>query len=167
VLTAREPFYRVGADFSFNYRAFNLFGQFLYGHDQNLLPLIPTGGMLPTGFVPGSAAHFSGGFLEADYLVYPWMMAIMRWDRVNSTADLLNGVGADQNNPPPTSYFSPYSSVRNRYTPGIQFLIHANIKTSFEYQIRPKQIVYSPGTNIPLTASFRTNSAVAGLEFVY
>jgi hypothetical protein len=167
VLTAREPFYRVGADFSFNYRALNVFGQFLYGRDQNLLPLIPNGGTLPSGFIPGSAAHFSGGFLEADYLLYPWMMAIMRWDRVNSTADMLNGVGADLNNPPASPYFSPFSSVRNRFTPGVQFLIHANIKTSFEYQIRPQQIVYSPGTNTPLTNAFRTNSAVAGLEFVY
>jgi hypothetical protein len=167
VLTAREPFYRVGGDFNFNYRAFNCFGQFLYGRDQNLLPIMPAGTILPTGFQTGSAAHFSGGFLEADYLVYPWMMAIMRWDRVNSWADQFNGVGADQNNPPPTAYFSPNSSVRNRFTPGIQFLIHANIKTSFEYQIRPQQIVYAPGTNVALTGPFRTNSAVAGLEFVY
>ena len=167
VLTAREPFYRVGADFNFNYHALNLFGQFLYGRDQNLLPIMPSGATLPTGFATGSAAHFSGGFLEADYVVYPWMVAIMRWDRVNSTADMLSGVGADQNAPPANSYFSPFSSVRNRYTPGIQFLIHANIKTSFEYQIRPKQIVYAPGTNIPLTGAFRTNSAVVGLEFVY
>jgi hypothetical protein len=167
VLTAREPFYRVGGDFSFNYHAFTLFGQFLYGRDQNLLPLLPPGAPLPSSFTTGSPAHFSGGFLEADYLVYPWMMAIMRWDRVNSTADLLNGIGADQNNPPPTPYLSPFSSVRNRFTPGIQFLIHANIKTSFEYQVRPKQIVYAPGTNILLTNPFHTNTAVAGLEFVY
>jgi hypothetical protein len=167
VLTAREPFYRAGADFNFNYRTFNLFGQFLYGRDQNLLPLLPPGATLPVGFATGSAAHFSGGFLEADYLIYPWMMAIMRWDRVNSAADQLNGVGADANNPPGSPFLSPFSSVRNRFTPGIQFLIHANIKTSFEYQIRPQQIVYSPGTNVPLTNPFRTNSAVAGLEFVY
>ena len=167
LLTAREPFYRVGGDFSFNYHAFNLFGQFLYARDQNLLPLLPAGMPPPTGFIPGSAAHFSGGFLEADYLVYPWMMAILRWDRVNSTADMLNGIGADQNSPPPTPFLSPVSSVRNRITPGIQFLIHANIKTSFEYQIRPKQIVYAPGTTTTLTSPFRTNSAVAGLEFVY
>jgi hypothetical protein len=166
VLTAREPFYRVGGDFSFNYHALNVFGQFLYGRDQNLLPNIPQGLPLPTGTTVASPAHFSGGFLEADYVVYPWMMTIMRWDRVNSTADFLNGIGADQN----TStgpYLSPVSSVRNRITPGIQFLIHANIKTSFEYQIRPKQIVYLPGTNTVLTSPFRTNSAVAGLEFVY
>lgn len=165
-LVAREPFYRVGGDFNFNYHTFNLFGQFLYGRDQNLLPFIPTGVILPTNFTIGSPAHFSGGFLEADYLVYPWVMAIMRWDRVNSTADFLNSVGADQNSAPPT-FFSPVSTVRNRFTPGIQFLIHANIKTSFEYQIRPKQIVYAPGTNTTLTNPFRTNSAVAGLEFVY
>src|SRR5207302_360027 len=157
VLTSREPFYRVGGDFNFNYHTFNLFGQFLYGRDQNIFPLQP----------PGSPAHFSGGVLEADYLVYPWMMTIMRWDRVNSTADFLNNIGADQNNPPPTPFFSPVSTVRNRITPGIQFLIHANIKTSFEYQIRPRQVVYSPSTGTPITNPFRTNSAVAGLEFVY
>ena len=69
MLTAREPFYRVGGDFSFNYHTFNLFGQFIYGRDQNLLPVIPAGQPLPTGFGPGSPAHFSGGFLEADYIV--------------------------------------------------------------------------------------------------
>jgi hypothetical protein len=166
-LTAREPFYRVGGDFSFNYRTFNLFGQFLYGRDQNLLPFTPATATLPTGFTTGSAAHFSGGFLEADYLVFPWMMTIMRWDRVNSWADQFNGFGSTLNNPGSAPYFSAASSVRNRFTPGVQFLIHANIKTSFEYQIRPKQIVYEPGTNIALTNAFRTNSAVAGLEFVY
>src|SRR5438309_6634722 len=157
VLTSREPFYRVGGDFNFNYHTFNLFGQFLYGRDQNIFPLQP----------PGSPAHFSVAFLEADYLVYPWMMTIMRWDRVNSTADFLNNIGAHQNNPPPTPFFPPVSTVRNRITPGIQFLIHANIKTSFEYQIRPRQVVYSPSTGTPITNPFRTNSAVAGLEFVY
>lgn len=167
LLTAREPFYRVGGDFNFNYHTFNLFGQFLYGRDQNLLPLMPTGLPLPTGFIKGSPAHFSGGFLEADYLVYPWMMAIMRWDRVNSTADFLNGIGADQNSPPATPFLSPLSTVRNRFTPGIQFLIHANIKTSFEYQVRPRQVVYAVGSPTTLTSPFRTNSAVAGLEFVY
>jgi hypothetical protein len=95
------------------------------------------------------------------------MMAIMRWDRVNSRADFLNNIGADLNSPPPTAYFSPFSSVRNRFTPGIQFLIHANIKTSFEYQIRPRQVVYAVGSPMTLTSPFRTNSAVAGLEFVY
>jgi len=166
VLTAREPFYRAGADFSFNYHTFNLFGQYIYGHDQNLLPLVPTGFTLPSGFVGGSAAKFSGGFIEADYLALPWMMAIMRWDDVNSNADRINGIGAT----PDTdigSFVSPFRSNRQRFTPGIQFLIHANIKASFEYQIRPQQVVYSTTTFLPLTNPFRTNTAVAGLEWVY
>jgi hypothetical protein len=164
VITAREPFYRVGGDFSFNYRTLNFFGLYMAGHDQNLLPF-PAGA--PVGFVGSRAATFSGGWLEADYLALPWIMAIMRWDTVRSTADRINGIGADIANPPATSFFSPFSSSRNRFTPGIQFLIHANIKTSFEYQIRPQQIVYDTATGKALTNPFRTNSAVAGLEWVY
>jgi hypothetical protein len=166
VLTAREPFYRVGADFSFNYRTFNLFGQYLYGRDQNLLPLIPNGVQLPAGFVTGHPAKFGGGFLEADYLALPWLMTIMRWDSVNSTADRLNGIGADASDFA-APFLSPFHSTRNRFTPGIQFLVHANIKASFEYQIRPQQVVYDIATGLPLTNPFRTNSAVAGLEWVY
>jgi len=164
VITAREPFYRVGGDFNFNYHNLNVFGLYMAGHDQNLLPF-PAGA--PTGFVGARAATFGGGWLEADYVVYPWMMAIMRWDTVRSTADRINGIGSDINAPPPSSFFSPFSSVRNRFTPGIQFLIHANIKSSFEYQIRPQQIVFDPATGKALSNPFRTNSAVAGLEWVY
>jgi len=166
VITAREPFYRVGADFSFNYRTFNLFGQFLEGRDHNLIPLTPTGFTLPIGFIRSNPAKFSGGFIEADYLALPWMMTIMRWDVVNSSADRINGIGADAS-APVAPFLSPLHSTRHRFTPGIQFLIHANIKTSFEYQIRPQQVVYEPGTNLRLTTPFRTNTAVAGLEFVY
>jgi len=164
VVTAREPFYRVGGDFSFNYRNLNFFGLYMAGHDQNLLPF-PAGA--PTGFVGSRGATFGGGWLEADYLVLPWVMTIMRWDTVRSTADRVNGIGADINSPPPSPFFSPFSSVRNRFTPGIQFLIHANIKAAFEYQIRPQQIVFNPTTGLALTNPFRTNSAVAGLEWVY
>jgi hypothetical protein len=93
-------------------------------------------------------------------------MTIMRWDAVHSKADVINGIGAT----PDTdigSFVSPFHTTRNRFTPGVQFLIHTNIKASFEYQIRPQQIVYDPTTLKPLTSPFRTNSAVAGLEFVY
>lgn len=167
VITAREPFYRAGADFSFNYRTFNVFGQYLYGRDRNLIPFIPGTFTLPVGFIGIHPVKYSGGFLEADYLVLPWMMTILRWDNVNSHWDYLNGIGADASAPPPAPFLSPFHANRNRITPGIQFLIHANIKTSFEYQIRPQQIVYAPGTTTAITSPFRTNSAVAGLEFVY
>ena len=54
VLSAREPFYRVGGDFSFNYRAFNLIGQYLYGHDQDL----------PFNRVPPPDSVRAGGYLQ-------------------------------------------------------------------------------------------------------
>jgi len=151
VLTAREPFYRTGGDFSFNYRTFNLFGLYMYGHDRSQV-LNET----EDGLMAAPSAHFSGGFLEADYLALPWLMTIMRYDRVQSTADFLNGG---------PNYFQPASATRNRVTPGVQFLIHANIKASFEYQIRPKQSGTDTSEN-PVPPQ-RTNSAVAGLEWVY
>ncbi|MGH9524908.1 MAG: hypothetical protein ACRD3E_20475, partial [Terriglobales bacterium] len=140
LLTSRQPFYRVGGDFDFNYRAFNFFGQFLYGHDHNLLPIDATGALIPlpiatgappvpVGFVRSRPETFSGGFLQADYMPYPWMMLIMRYDAVNSWADFVNGQAGLAGN-----YFSPTHHTRNRFTPGVQFLIHANIKASFEYQ---------------------------------
>jgi hypothetical protein len=160
-IVAREPFYRWGGDFSFNYRTFNLYGLLMYGHDDNLLPNATF-----TGFTGGSAAKFNGGFLQADYLVLPWVMAIMRYDRVQSTADFLNQIGSQVGSPNPGNFFSPVGATRNRVTPGVQFLIHANIKASFEYQFRPQQVVYNPdGTRA--TSPFRTNTAVSALEFVY
>ena len=113
VLTAREPFYRLGGDISFNYRTFNLLGTYVYGHDKNLIPFIPATSESPTGFISGSPAHYSGGFLEADYMPLPWVMTIMRWDSVASGADRINGIGADAGNPQPaTSFFSPYHTAR-------------------------------------------------------
>jgi len=153
-LTGREPFYRVGGDFSFNYRTFNLFGLLMFGHDQDLL-LNPAA----TGFVPGVPGKFNGGFLEADYLMLPWVMGIMRYDRVQSSADFLNQAGSG-------NYFSPIGSTRNRVTPGVQFLIHANIKASFEYQVRPQQTVSYDATGKAVNP-FRTNTATGALEFVY
>jgi hypothetical protein len=177
VLTAREPFYRVGGDFSFNYRKLNIYGLFMRGHDNNLLPVDSGGGLvplpvdptatLPVAFVHGTPATFTGGFMQADYLVQPWIMAIMRWDAVNSGPDRINGLALTTDSP----FALPFRSTRNRITPGIQFLIHANIKASFEYQIRPQQyvtVITNPLTGLPLAINpFRTNTAVAALEWVF
>ncbi len=176
ILSGREPFYRAGADFSFNYRTFNLFGLWMYGRDQDLLPVDAGGaivlgvpGATAVGFIHGAPATFSGGFMEADYLALPWVMAIMRWDAVNSAADRLNSLALDTSLP--ASFFAPFHNTRNRFTPGVQFLIRANIKASFEYQIRPQQSV-TVGTNpvngLPIFVNpFRTNAATAALEWVY
>ncbi len=177
VLTAREPFYRTGGDFSFNYRSLNIYGLFMYGHDNNQLPIDITGTLVrlpitgtspaPVGFVHGSPATFSGGFVQADYLALPWIMAIMRWDAVNSTEDRINGLALNTATP----FALPFHTTRNRFTPGVQFLIHANIKASFEYQVRPQQfvtVVTNPITGLPMAVQpFRTNTGVAALEWVF
>jgi len=177
LLYAREPYYRAGGDFSFNYRTFNLFGVYMYGHDNNLLPVDANGALIPlpvgstsavpVGFVSSVPAKFNGGFVEADYLVLPWIMAIGRWDGVHSSADRINGLALSTG----SSYFGPLNSQRNRFTPGIQFLIHPNIKASFEYQFRPKQavtVVTDPATGVQQALNpFRVNTALVGLEFVY
>jgi hypothetical protein len=177
LITANEPFYRAGADFNFNYRKFNIYGLYMRGHDRNLLPIDNTGVViplppsgappLPVGFIHARDAEFDGGFIQADYMVFPWMLTLMRYDAVNSSADRINGLTLNTGTP----FFGPFSDTRNRFTPGVQFLIHANIKTSLEYQIRPKQQILN-GVN-PLTGTlqnvspFRTNTFTAGLEWVY
>jgi hypothetical protein len=176
-LAVEEPYYRAGGDFNFNYRKLNIYGVYMHGRDNNLLPVDQSGALiplplssdspLPIGFVKSVPATFSGGFAQADYMLFPWIMAIGRWDGVHSSADRINGLGLSTATP----FFGPLDSTRNRYTPGLQVLIHPNIKFSFEYQLRPRQSVLieaNPKTGA-LTAvnPFRVNTALFGLEFVY
>ena len=179
VVTALEPFYRVGGNMTFNYRCCLQFNAlWMYGHDNNLLPvdangmLVPlpvSGTTLPVGFNSGRSATFSGGFADVEWLAYPWMMVLMRYDGVNSTSDYINGLtaGGFQGSP----FNGAAHATRDRITPGVQFLIHANIKASFEYQFRPSQsvaFVTNPATGLPVAINpFHTNTAVAGFEFVY
>ena len=176
VLRVEEPYYRAGGDFNFNYRRFYIYGVYMYGRDQNLLPvdnqgmLIPlplaADSPLPVSFIKNVPARFNGGFVQADFMVHPWVMAIMRWDGVNSTADRINGLALATGTP----FFAPLHSTRQRFTPGIQFLIHPNIKFSFEYQIRPVQtaiVETDAAGNLVAVNPFRVNTALFGLEFVY
>jgi len=177
ILRVQEPYYRAGGDFSFNYRAFNLYGVYMYGRDQSLLPVDENGeliplplsseGPLPIGFVKSVPATFNGGFVQADYMVLPWIMAIARWDGVNSTADRINGLALSTSSP----FFGSLHSTRQRFTPGVQVLIHPNIKFAFEYQFRPKQtavVEADPVTGALVAVNpFRVNTALFGLEFVY
>jgi len=177
LLDVREPYYRAGGDFSFNYRNLNIYGLYMVAHDNNMLPVDASGQLivlpisstspLPVKFVSSVPAKFSGGFVQSDFLVLPWVMLIMRWDGVNSSADRINGFSLAGGTP----FFAPLRSTRNRFTPGAQFLIHPNIKASFEYQFRPQQYA-SAGTDTSGTLQtalnpFRVNTALFGLEFVY
>jgi hypothetical protein len=180
VITAREPFYRVGGNMTFNYRCCLQFNAlYMFGHDENLLPIDASGNLIPlqnlgtavpVGFIHSTPATFSGGFVDAEWLAYPWMYVMIRYDGVNSTSDRINGL---QTNPSfiGAPFNAPFASTRNRITPGVQFLIHPNIKASFEYQFRPSQsvvIATNPVTGLPVALNpFHTNTAVAGLEWVY
>jgi hypothetical protein len=175
-LTAYEPYYRAGADFNFNYRKVNVYGLYMFARDNNLLPVDASGNVillpaapdspLPVRFLSSVPAKFNGGFVQADYLALPWVMLIMRWDGVHSNADRINGFALAGGTP----FFAPLRATRNRFTPGAQFLIHPNIKASFEYQLRPQQSVdiTTSTTNVQLANNpFRVNTALFGLEFVY
>jgi len=179
VLTARQPFYRVGGNFTYNYRCCLQFnGLYMYGHDYNLLPVDSTGALVPlpvsgattpVGFVHGSPSTFSGGFVDAEWLAYPWMYVMIRYDGVNSQSDYANALvpGGFTGSP----FNGAYSATRNRITPAVQFLIHANIKAVAEYQFRPGQSVQfamNPITGLPMAVnSFHTNTLVLGIEFAY
>jgi hypothetical protein len=142
--TIHEPFYRVGGDLRFKFRSdFEIYGLLMYGRDQNLIP-DPTTGFL----LHGSPVTFTGGFVEAEYWLYPWLIGIMRYDAVNSPADFLNGA---------TSRFN----TRNRFSPGLQVLVRDNVKSFFEYQYRWEEPV---GVD---NLFFRPNSFLAGIDFVF
>jgi len=140
--TAHEPFYRVGGDIRFKYRHFELYGLGMYGRDQNLLP-----NLITLGFTKGPPVTFTGGFAQAQYWVYPWLIGIMRYDFVNSPTDFLNDVSR--------------RNTRNRFSPGVQLLVRANLKMVFEYQRRWEQPV--PGSS----AFFRHQGFVTGVDYVF
>jgi len=183
VVTAREPFYRVGGNMTFNYRCCLQFNAlYMYGHDYNLLPIDANGNLIalqnlneavPVGFIHSTPASFSGGFADVEWLAYPWMYVMFRYDAVNSTSDRINGLtrnddGSGFNGAP---FNGPFGSTRNRFTPAVQFLIHPNIKATLEYQFRPSQsvvIATNPLTGLPVALNpFHTNTLVLGLTFAY
>lgn len=137
----REPFYRVGGDLRFRYRNFELYGLGMYGRDQNHFWTDST-----PAFVSAPPVTFTGGFGQAEYRIYPWLMGIMRYDWVNSPTDQVNN-------------FSRFNT-RSRYSPGFQVLVRANLKVAFEYQRRWEQ---DNGT----AGFYRPNGFVSGIDYVF
>ena len=145
--TIEEPFYRVGGDLRFKYRHLELFGLGMFGHDDN--HVVNAGPVLAAA----PAVKFSGGFLGANYWFYPWLIGTFHYDAVNSHADFVNGTPASQ------------YRTRNRFSPGFQVLVRANIKVVGEYR-------YTFGTAYtdPLTGNtlfFRPNTFQAGIDYVF
>ena len=81
--TINEPFYRAGGDVRFKYRKMELFGVGLVGHDNN--HSVDTVAQTITN---APAVTYTGGFAGSNFWIYPWMIAYMRYDFVNSPTDL-------------------------------------------------------------------------------
>jgi hypothetical protein len=141
--TIHDPFYRIGGDFRFRYRQFELYGLGMFGHDANQLVTGENSNVL----MAGPPVNFSGGFAQGEYWFYPWLIGIMRYDIVNSPMDFQSGLSQN--------------FTRNRLSPGVQLLLRANIKALFEYQRRWE--VPIPGAS----QYFRPNGFVTGVDFVF
>jgi hypothetical protein len=137
-----EPFYRAGADFRFRYHNLELYGLGMRGRDRNHI-FDEELGILSIG----QPVTFTGGFVEAETWLFPWLIGVMRYDVVNSSADFVND--------------ELHSRTRNRFSPGLQMLIRSNIKAVFEYQRRWQQSAGTEG------AFFRPNGLVAGIDYVF
>ena len=141
--TIHEPFYRVGGAFNYKFRGnFALWGLYMHAHDENKV-LNATS----TGFDPARAVTYSGGFVEGEYWIYPWLIGLMRYDGVNSPTDRLNGL-------------SRYDT-RSIYTPGLQILVRPNIKLELEYSFNYEQPVPEADT------FYRPNQLLTGVDFVF
>jgi hypothetical protein len=138
-----EPYYRTGGYFRFKYQSkFELYGMGMYSHDDNFIVDTTTNVVSR-----GPAVNFSGGFVQAEYWAYPWLIPLMRYDLVNAPFDFYAGVSR--------------RFVRNRISPGVQMLIRPNIKFNFEYSRSWEEPV--PGE----TTFFRPNGFQTGIDFAF
>lgn len=106
-LMGDERYNRYGADFDVWYRDLNVFGAYMWGETQ-LHPLSED----------HARASFTSWFTEADYVIYPWLIGAVRYERV----DL------------PT----PMRDVE-RWIPHVTALIRANVKFTFDAELHPKE----------------------------
>lgn len=146
--TIEEPFYRVGGDLRFKYRKLELFGLGMFGHDDNH---VVSGD--PATIAVAPSVKFSGGFAGANYWFYPWLIGTFHYDAVNSHLDFVNGTPASQYH------------TRNRFSPGFQVLVRANIKVVGEYQYTFGQPYKDPVTGN--TLFFRPNTFQTGIDYVF
>ncbi len=138
-----EPFYRAGGAFDFKYQSkFELWGLFERGHDTNK-QLNGDG----TALVSATPVTFTGGFAEAEYWVYPWLVGIMRYDAVNSPADYQNGASRLR--------------TRNSFEPEVEIMVRPNIKIEAQYTYNYEQPVASGAT------FFRANQLLTGVDFIF
>ena len=141
--TLVEPFYRAGGAFDYKFRSkFELWGLYAHGHDTNKT-LNDDG----TAYVSITPVTFSGGFLEAEMWFYPWLIATMRYDGVNSPTDHANGISRHD--------------TRNSFTPAINFIVRPNIKLESQFTYNYEQPISDT------TRFYRANQFLSGVDFVF
>jgi hypothetical protein len=144
--TINEPFYRVGGDIRFRFRSnFELYGVGMVGHDNNHL--------VDTGAATISSAPkvtFTGGFVAANYWIFPWLIGTMRYDFVNSPSDYFN--------------LASQSRTRNDFRPGYTILVRANVKVVGEYT-RHWGVPYQDAAGNLL--NYRPNTFMTGIDYVF
>jgi hypothetical protein len=143
-----EPFYRVGGDLRFKYRHLELFALGMVGHDDNHMVSVDESGT--STLVKAPAVTYTGGFVGTNYWFYPWLIGTMRYDFVNSPTDFFNGVSKDR--------------TRNRFSPGFQILVRANIKIVGEYSYTWQLPVTNVNGN---TTFYRPNTFLTGIDYVF
>ena len=150
--TVNESFYRVGGDVRFRFRSkFEVYGLGMHAHDNN--HLVDTGaGTL----VSAHAVTYTGGFVAFNWWIYPWLIPTVRYDFVNAPSDYFNGIGPSG---------PPAQITRNRFSPGYQILVRANIKIVGEYQYQYESQYFNPGATNP--SKYRPNSFVTGIDYVF
>jgi len=145
--TINEPFYRAGGDLRFKYRKLELFAVGLVGHDNNHTVDTDAGTI-----ASAPAVTFTGGFVGGNYWIYPWLIATMRYDFVNSPSDFVNGASRYQ--------------TRNSFRPGYQILLRANVKIVGEYDHAWQPASYgNDASGNPLF--YRPNTFVTGIDYVF
>jgi hypothetical protein len=97
---------RIGFDVNWYWNDLNLYGGYLWGHDENLLDQAV------------SNVDFNMFFAEADYVIYPWMIGVLRYEQANPD-------GMD--------------TIR-RLIPNLTLLYRANIKFVLETRFDPSDI---------------------------
>ena len=107
----------------------------------------------PATIVPATAIKFAGGFAGANYWIHPWLIGTFHYDAVNSFTDSVNGTPFSQH------------QTRNRFSPGFQVLVRANIKVVGEYQYTFGHPYTDPTTGN--TLFFRPNTFQTGIDYVF
>jgi hypothetical protein len=96
-----DGFYMLGTDFDYYWSSLNLFGGFSWQKDKH-----------PYVFQPSRSAEATNLFLEADYMVYPWLIPTLRYER-----------------------FEVENAMEIRISPTIQALIRANLRAYWSLEL--------------------------------